>query len=265
MKEDIMHKERLTIVKVGGAVLEDPQQCGSLLDAFAAIEGKKILVHGGGRTASTIASQLGIKTRMVDGRRITDADMLLVAAMVYGGLVNRNIVTWLQALGVDAIGLTGADMDIIRSHRRPVVNGIDYGYVGDIDHVDADRLSMLIDKGVVPVVAPLTHDGCGQLLNTNADTIASEVAAAMAQIYDVHLVYVFEKAGVLGNPDDEASVIPQICASELDGLIAKGIISGGMIPKLRMAVQAVERGVENVLITNISSLATLDGTRIIAG
>ena len=159
MKEDIMHKESLTIVKVGGAVLEDPQQCGSLLDAFAAIEGKKILVHGGGRTASTIASQLGIKTRMVDGRRITDADMLLVAAMVYGGLVNRNIVTWLQALGVDAIGLTGADMDIIRSHRRPVVNGIDYGYVGDIDHVDADRMSMLIDKGVVPVVAPLTHDG----------------------------------------------------------------------------------------------------------
>ena len=260
-----MHKEPLTIVKVGGAVVEDPQQCGLLLDAFAAIDGKKILVHGGGRTASRIASQLGIETRMVDGRRITDADMLQAAVMVYGGLVNRQIVAWLQALGVDAIGLAGADMDIIRSHRRPVTNGIDFGYVGDIDHVDANSLSMLVDNSVVPVVAPLTHDGCGQLLNTNADTIASEVAAAMARMYDVSLVYVFEKAGVLGNPDDETSVIPQICASELEGLIDKGTVSGGMIPKLRMAVHAVECGVENVLITNIFSLATLDGTRIVAG
>ena len=259
-----MQKERLTIVKVGGAVVEDPQQCELLLKAFAAIEGKKILVHGGGRTASRIASRLGIETRMVDGRRITDADMLRVVVMVYGGIVNKQIVARLQAIGVDAVGLTGADMDIIRSHRRPVTDGIDYGFVGDVDDVDADRLSMLVDGGSVPVVAPLTHDGHGQMLNTNADTIASEVAAAMAGHYNVHLVYAFEKAGVLSIPDDEASVIAQIRASEIDSLVAEGIVSGGMIPKLRMAVQAVERGVTDVFITSSNSLATLSGTRIVA-
>lgn len=260
-----MEKNRLTIVKVGGAVVEDDSQCRGLLEAFAAVEGRKILVHGGGRTASRIASLLGVETKMVDGRRITDADMLRVVVMVYGGLVNKQIVARLQALGTDAVGLTGADMNIIRSHRRPVVGGIDYGFVGDVDSVDADALSAVVEKGVVPVVAPLTHDCHGQLLNTNADTIASEVAVAMSQLYDVRLVYAFEKAGVLRDARDESSVIPQIRVSELADLIGDGIVTGGMLPKLQMAAKAVERGVGEVQITCSTDMSPQAGTKIVAG
>ena len=186
-------KEKLTLVKVGGAIVEDEEQLAQLLKDFSSIEGRKVLVHGGGRRATQVAARLGIESKMVDGRRITDSDMLEVVTMVYGGLVNKNVVARLQACGVQAIGLTGADGDVIRSHRRPLKNGIDFGFVGDVDNVSHEMLSRLIESGLVPVLAPLTHDGQGNMLNTNADTIASEAAKSLAKVYDVTLIYSFEK------------------------------------------------------------------------
>ena len=190
-------KEKLTIVKVGGAVVEDEQQLSQLLRDFSAIAGRKVLVHGGGRRATQVAQSLGIESHMVNGRRITDGQMLQVVTMVYGGLVNKNLVARLQANGVNALGLTGADIDVIRSHRRPLKDGIDFGYVGDVDKADGTVLSRLIEMGITPVLAPLTHDGQGQMLNTNADTIAAETAKALAPFYEVTLIYSFEKKGVL--------------------------------------------------------------------
>ena len=186
-------KEKLTIVKVGGAVVEDEAQLAQLLKDFSAIEGKKVLVHGGGRRATQVAASLGIESKMVNGRRITDAEMLNVVTMVYGGLVNKNLVARLQANGVNALGLTGADIDVIRSHKRPLKDGIDYGFVGDVDKANGQMLSRLIEEGITPVMAPLTHDGQGTILNTNADTIASETAKARAPYYDVTLIFSFEK------------------------------------------------------------------------
>lgn len=255
--------EKLTIVKVGGAVVEDEAQLSQLLKDFCAIEGRKVLVHGGGRRATQVAAQLGIESKMVGGRRITDGDMLNVVTMVYGGLVNKTIVARLQALGIDAIGLTGADMDCIRSHRRPLKNGIDYGFVGDVDVVESSKIAHFIETGATPVVAPLTHDGQGRLLNTNADTIASEVAKAMAaQGYDVTLVYCFEKAGVLARADDEGSVIPHITRDGFRQLVADGIISGGMLPKIENAIAATQAGVSRVLITHSTDLHGKHGTAI---
>ena len=173
-------KEKLTIIKVGGKIVEEEETLQRLLTDFAAIPGKKLLVHGGGRSATRLAAQLGIESQMVNGRRITDADTLRVVTMVYGGLVNKNIVAGLQAHGVNALGLTGADMNVIRSHKRPVKD-VDYGFVGDVDEVNAEFLGKLISEGVVPVMAPLTHDKQGHLLNTNADTIAGETAKALAR------------------------------------------------------------------------------------
>ena len=245
---------QITIVKVGGAVVEDPAQLSLLLEGFKQINGAKILVHGGGRRATKVAAQLGIESRMVGGRRITDADMLEVVTMVYGGLVNKNIVAQLQSLGVDAVGLTGADMDVIRSHRRPLKDGIDFGFVGDVDSVAAGRLKTLLEAGLTPVLAPLTHDGHGSMLNTNADTIASETARSLAALYDVTLVYCFEKPGVLANPDDDASVIPVITRADFQRLVADGTISGGMLPKIENALAAVESGVAKVVITKADSL-----------
>lgn len=241
-------KQQLTILKVGGKIVETPELLKQLLNDFAQIEGLKILVHGGGRTATDMAARLGIETHMVDGRRITDADMLRVVTMVYGGLVNKTLIAQLQSRGVNAIGLTGADMNVIRSHRRPLKNGIDYGFVGDVDKVDAERLALLLQAGITPVMAPLTHDGEGHLLNTNADTIASETAKALAQLYDVTLVYSFEHAGVLTNPDDEQSVIPTITAESFKELKANGTVSGGMLPKLENCLAAVAAGVTKVVI-----------------
>lgn len=191
---------------------------------------------------------------MVGGRRITDAAMLEVVTMVYGGLVNKNIVAQLQSLGINAIGLTGADMDVIRSHKRPLKDGVDFGFVGDVDKVNAERLKTLIDAGMTPVLAPLTHDGAGTMLNTNADTIASETARALASLYDVTLVYCFEKPGVLANPDDDTSVIPAITRNDFRRLTADGTISGGMLPKIENALAAVEAGVKKVVITKADSI-----------
>lgn len=245
---------KITIVKVGGAVVEDPAQLAVLLEGFRNIEGAKILVHGGGRRATKVAAELGIESHMVGGRRITDAQMLEVVTMVYGGLVNKNIVARLQSLGIDAIGLTGADMDVIRSHKRPLKDGVDFGFVGDVDCVNANRLKTLVDAGMTPVLAPLTHDGNGTMLNTNADTIASATARALARLYDVTLVYCFEKHGVLANPNDDLSVITTIRRDDFMRLTADGTISGGMLPKIENALDAVEAGVKKVVITKADSL-----------
>lgn len=254
--------ERLTIVKVGGAVVEDEVQLSQLLKDFSSIEGKKVLVHGGGRRATQVAKSLGIETKMVDGRRITDADMLQVVTMVYGGLVNKNIVARLQSVGVNALGLTGADIDVIRSHKRPLKNGIDYGYVGDVDRANGSMLKTLIEAGITPVMAPLTHDGKGNILNTNADTIASETAKALAPFFDVTLIYSFEKKGVLSNPDDEESVIPTITREKFNQLVAEGIVAGGMIPKIENALAAIDAGVKQVNITLATAIDGKHGTII---
>uniref|UniRef100_UPI003FEF044F acetylglutamate kinase n=1 Tax=Alloprevotella sp. TaxID=1872471 RepID=UPI003FEF044F len=255
-------KQQITIVKVGGKIVENPETLNQLLHDFSALPGKKVLVHGGGRTATDMASRLGIETHMVEGRRITDADMLRVVTMVYAGLVNKNVVARLQGCGVNALGLTGADMDVIRSHRRPLKNGIDYGFVGDVDHVDGERLSMLVEAGITPVMAPLTHNGQGDMLNTNADTIAAETAKALAAHYDVTLVYCFEHAGVLTNPDDEESVIPLITREKFELLKADGTVSGGMLPKIENSLAAVEAGVKRVVITKANKIGTNQGTSI---
>lgn len=253
--------EKLTIVKVGGKVVEEEESLNNLLEEFSKIKGAKILVHGGGRTATRLAEELGIESKMVDGRRITDTETLKIVTMVYGGLVNKNIVTKLQAKDINALGLTGADMNIIRSVKRPVKD-IDYGFVGDVKDVSGKLLSQIISMGITPVLAPLTHDKSGSLLNTNADTIASEVARAMAQYYDVSLVYCFEKKGVLLDEKDDESVIPEINEQYFYDLVKQGVIQGGMIPKLENAFLAVQQGVKEVVITQALNIAKKLGTVI---
>ena len=255
-------KQKLTIVKVGGAVVEDETQLTQLLKDFSAISGRKVLIHGGGRRATQVAASLGIESKMVGGRRITDADMLSVVTMVYGGLVNKNLVARLQANGVNALGLTGADIDVIRSHKRPLKDGIDFGFVGDVDKDDGQMLSRLIEAGITPVMAPLTHDGQGNILNTNADTIASETAKALAPFYNVTLIYSFEKKGVLSNPDDDNSVIPTITRADFERYKADGTISGGMLPKIENALSAIDKGVNRVIITLATAIDGNSGTII---
>lgn len=242
-------------------MVEDEVSLNRMLDDFSAIDGPKVLVHGGGRRATAVASQLGIESRMVNGRRVTDAGMLRVVTMVYGGLVNKGIVAGLQARGVDAIGLTGADIDVIRSHRRPVKD-VDYGFVGDVERADGGKLSMLVEAGITPVMAPLTHDGHGNMLNTNADTIAAETAKALAARYDVTLIFCFEKKGVLRCPDDDDSVIPLVTRSDFERYAADGTISGGMLPKLENAFEALSCGVRRVIITQAAAIDGRHGTVI---
>ena len=255
-------REKITVVKVGGAVVEDEAQLTLLLKHFSAISGRKVLIHGGGRRATQVAASLGIESKMVNGRRITDKDMLSVVTMVYGGLVNKNLVARLQANGVNALGLTGADMDVIRSHKRPIKDGVDFGFVGDVDCADGEMLSRLIKAGITPVMAPLTHDGQGHILNTNADTIASETAKALAPYYDVTLIYSFEKKGVLRNPDDDDSVIPTITRADFEQYKADGTISGGMLPKIENALSAIDAGVSRVIITLATAIDGESGTKI---
>ncbi len=250
-------KERLTIVKVGGKIVEEPETLAALLRDFSTIEGYKMLVHGGGRSATRVAAQLGFETKMVDGRRITDTEMLQVVTMVYGGLVNKNIVAGLQSHSVNAMGMTGADMNIILSDRRPVKT-VDYGWVGDVKKVDGEALATLLKSGVVPVIAPLTHDGKGNMLNTNADTMAGECAKGLSSIFDVHLVFCFEKAGVLRDENDDDSVIAEINRDTYAQLLEQGIVNGGMIPKLDNAFAAIDAGVSEVIITKASSLNDLN-------
>ena len=244
-------------------MVEDELQLSQLLRDFSAIEGRKVLVHGGGRKATKMAERLGIETKMVNGRRITDTDMLEVVTMVYGGLVNKNLVARLQANGVNAIGLTGADANAICSHKRPLKEGVDYGWVGDVDSVAYETLGQLIEAGITPVMAPLTHDGEGHILNTNADTIASETAKGLAHLYDVTLIFSFEKKGVLSNPDDDESVIPTITHEDFGRYKADGTISGGMLPKIENALSAVDAGVGRVIITLATAIDGQHGTAIV--
>ena len=238
----------LTLIKVGGKIVEEPESLKKLLADFSSIPGHKVLVHGGGRSATALAAQLGIESKMVNGRRVTDEEMLKVVTMVYGGLVNKKIVAGLQALDVNALGLTGADLNYMGSEKRQVAE-VDYGFVGDVKEVDADMLANLISKGVVPVLAPLTHDKKGNLLNTNADTIAGEAAKALARYFDVTLMYCFEKKGVLANENDDDSVIEYINPTTFEKLVAEGVIMGGMIPKLENSFEALKAGVKQVVIT----------------
>ena len=253
----------IQVIKIGGGILENEASREMFLRQFAAVEGPKVLVHGGGRLATTMAERLGVKTQMIDGRRVTDKETLDIVTMVYGGLVNKQVVTLLHTMGVNAIGLTGADGGWMRSVKRPIKNGIDYGYVGDVKEVNGEHLRMLLDNGLTPVIAPITYSEEGLLLNTNADTVASQTAIAMAEAMrregdearsNVQLTFCFEKAGVLSNPDDDTSVIAKITPETYTPLKADGIISGGMIPKIDNAFAAIEHGVQSVRITHANNL-----------
>ena len=245
----------IQVIKIGGGILENEASREMFLRQFAAVEGPKVLVHGGGRLATTMAERLGVKTQMIDGRRVTDKETLDIVTMVYGGLVNKQVVTLLHTMGVNAIGLTGADGGWMRSVKRPIKNGIDYGYVGDVKEVNGEHLRMLLDNGLTPVIAPITYNEEGSLLNTNADTVASETAIALVEARgDVQLTFCFEKAGVLRDADDESSLIPCITRESYKQLLADGIVSGGMIPKIDNAFAAIEHGVQSVRITHANNL-----------
>ena len=260
----MLNRPQVTLVKVGGKIVEDKSKLTKLLTDFVKIDGYKVLIHGGGRLATQLAEKLEVETQMVNGRRITSDEMLDVVTMVYGGLINKNIVARLQAEGVNSLGFTGADANCILSEKRPVKE-IDYGWAGDVKKVDITAISSLLKKNIVPVMAPLTHDGKGHLLNTNADTIASELAKALSSDFQVKLVYCFEKEGVLRSIDDESSVIKILNYTLYKEYIMRGIIDGGMIPKLDNAFAAIECGVKEVVITKSTAIGDLSrGTRITA-
>lgn len=254
-------KEELTIVKVGGKIVEDKLALHDLINKFTSLRGPKILVHGGGRSATRMAERLGIESQMVNGRRVTDKEMLDIVTMVYGGLVNKNIVALLQASQVNAIGLTGVDGNAILSHRREV-KSVDYGYVGDVDQVNALLLSQLIYSELIPVMAPLTHNGKGDLLNTNADTIAASCAIGLSEFFDVRLIFCFEKRGVLLDTENENSVIANMNQVLYEKYKTEGIIDGGMIPKLDNSFDALKKGVKEVIITSAELLGSNKGTHI---
>ena len=254
------------VIKIGGHVIDDEKKLSVFLHGLAAVKGKKILVHGGGKLATDMAQQLGLPQQMVDGRRITDAETLKVVTMVYAGLVNKNVVAKLQAQGAVAIGLCGADGDLVRAHKR-VHPSIDYGFVGDIDAVNTGLLEVLLHQGLLPVIAPVSHDGEGGLLNTNADTVAQEIAVALSASHQVTLIYGFEKKGVLKDVNDGTSVIPSIKAASYALLKEQQVIHTGMIPKLDNAFSALRKGVGKVVIGMAEELEGLisgsSGTTII--
>jgi acetylglutamate kinase len=246
-------KQKLSIIKIGGNVIENKTELAKFLTLFANLDGLKILVHGGGKLATQLATKLGIESKMIDGRRITDAETLEVITMVYAGLTNKNIVAQLQSNNCNAIGLSGADGNSIQAHKRPVKE-IDYGFAGDVDGVNSSMISKLLSANLTPVFCAMTHNGNGQLLNTNADTIAAEVAIHMSSFYETTLYYCFEKKGVLQNINDEDSVITQIDNHSYTKLLSDGIIADGMIPKIDNCFDAVERGVDKVCIGHHSML-----------
>ncbi len=258
----------LHIVKIGGNVIDNSENLHCFLKDFVAIDGYKILVHGGGKIATQLSATLGIESKLVDGRRITDIETLRVVTMVYAGLINKNIVASLQAIKCNAIGLTGADGNFILAKKRPIKT-IDYGFVGDIDDnsISPGNLSRLLEAGFVPVFSALTHDGAGQLLNTNADTIASALAVALSKLYETTLIYCFEKKGVLQDIDDEDSLIRDIDPERYEELKKQQIIAGGMLPKLDNAFAAISCGVKAVIIGKSDELGQLKqnqsfGTRL---
>ena len=245
--------EKLSIVKIGGNIIEDETSLNAFLKLFSNLEGKKILVHGGGKRATSIASKLGIESQMVNGRRVTDAETLEVITMVYGGLVNKNIVAKLQALNVNALGLTGADVNSISSEKRPVKE-VDFGFVGDVKKVAHKSIDKLIKANFTPVFCAITHDGKGQLLNTNADTITSQVAVGMSKLYETSIYYCFELNGVLKDINDKNSVVKHIDSNLYKELLEKGIIADGMLPKLENCFDALKNGVNNINMGNTSML-----------
>jgi len=251
--------EKLKIIKIGGQVIDDYDKLSSTLKAFASVPSPKILVHGGGSKASEVSMKLGVKPQMIEGRRITDADSLQVVQMVFAGLINKNITALLQAFGCPAIGLSGADADSIRAVKRPVQD-IDYGYAGDITNVNIETIDLLIKSGLVPVFCALTHDGNGQILNTNADTITAQLGAAMSERYKTDLVYCFEKEGVLSDLQNEGSLISHITQKSYNTLKTEDRLQGGMLPKIDNAFDALNSGVDNVFIIHHNALS-----RIIAG
>ena len=246
-------KEKLSVVKIGGNVIEDEKALDNFLSAFSRLEGLKILVHGGGKLATQLATKLGIESKMIDGRRITDAETVDIITMVYGGLANKKIVAQLQSKNINAIGLSGADGNSIQAHKRPVKQ-IDYGFVGDIDGVNSELLKNLLSINLTPIFCALSHDGAGQLLNTNADTIASEIAIGMASVFETTLYYCFEKKGVLLDITDENSVVKNIDTSKYKELLSKGVIADGMLPKLHNCFHALDNNVEKVCLGDVSML-----------
>lgn len=253
--------KKLTIIKIGGNVIDNSEKLHEFLKAFADLKGNKILVHGGGKMATKLATEMQIEAKMIDGRRITDIENLRIVTMVYAGLISKNLVAQLQMQGCNALGLCGADGNLIKAKKRPVKD-IDYGFVGDLDEksIQAENLSKLIDNGFIPVFSAITHDGESQLLNTNADTIASALAVGMAKYYETSLVYCFEKKGVLVDIEDENSVIREINPTKYEDLKAKGIIADGMLPKLHNAFEAINKGVKEVFIGKADDLNELENT-----
>ena len=260
--------EVLTVIKIGGNVLDDPGILKIFLRDFSAVAGYKILVHGGGKIASKLSADLGIEAKLVEGRRITDGESLKVVTMVYAGLINKNIVAQLQAIDCNAIGLCGADGNLIKASIRPVKN-INYGFAGDLDEnsIAVAQLKKLLEAGLIPVFSAITHDGTGQLLNTNADTIASAIAVALAADYETSLVYCFEKKGVLEDITDENSVIREIRSVDFESFKEQKIIADGMIPKLQNAFLSIKNGVKDVYIGKADEIPLLSknsfGTRLI--
>jgi acetylglutamate kinase len=249
-------KKKLFIVKIGGNVIDEQDRLKNFLLDFSHIRGNKILIHGGGKTASDLSRRLGIEPIMENGRRVTDEETLKVITMVYSGLINKNVVAWLQSNNCNAIGLAGPDANLIQATKRPV-REIDYGFAGDINNVQAPILKTFIEIGLTPVIAPVTHDKKGNLLNTNADTIASEIAAALVKFYDISLVYCFDKKGVLKNVNDDNSIISSINFEQYKQLKADGVIAEGMIPKLDNAFNALQKGVKSVRICSADKLLNL--------
>jgi len=244
------------VIKIGGNVIDNPELLDTVLNAFSTIQAPKVLIHGGGKIASVISKELGIEPIMVDGRRVTDENTLRVVTMVYGGLINKSIVGKLQSKNCNSIGLTGADANIIKSHKR-VVKDVDYGFVGDVDEVNGNFIASMMNKEIAPVIAPLTHDKKGNILNTNADTMASETAIALSHFFEVELVYCFELKGVLETIENPESVIPTITPDSYEVLKNDGVVNKGMIPKLDNCFHALNKGVSSVRICHAEDLANI--------
>jgi acetylglutamate kinase len=252
----VISMDSLYIVKIGGNIIDDEKKLSSFLQSFASIKSNKILIHGGGKLATNLADELGVQQKLIDGRRITDAETLKIVTMVYAGYINKNIVSQLQSKNCNAIGLCGADANIIQAHKR-IHPSIDYGFVGDIDKVNGEQLMQLINSGLTPIIAPITSDAEGQLLNTNADTIAQEIAKAMSEYYNVQLIYSFEKSGVLLDANDDSTVISSINPKHYETLKTEKKIFAGMIPKIDNAFAALNSGVKKVIIGNAEKLNEL--------
>lgn len=256
---------QINIIKIGGNVIDNENNLHRFLQNLAQLNEKFILVHGGGKVASDLGLQMGIEPKIIDGRRITDTETLQLVTMVYGGLINKRIVALLQSFGVNAVGMTGADGNIISALKRPIRNNIDYGFAGDITSVAGEKLYSLLNIGLVPVIAPLTHDGKGQILNTNADTIASAIAVGLAGLTDVNLIYCFELKGVLSNFEDKNSVITELDHLSFQDLKNSGIIAKGMIPKIDNSFDAIKAGVKKVVICHADDIINIINKKEKAG